>query len=124
MTFSASYVLPAAFSLAAFFSASPAQAVTQMTVQEAARPGAYSHLFGKPADTKAATRTVDLRGQKVVRVASGETVAFSSGSHIAAWNFTPRADSTNVALNELLPAMPGGAQVTVLIERSPIYSGN
>ncbi|WP_199027197.1 CzcE family metal-binding protein [Ralstonia sp. ASV6] len=124
MTFSASYVLPAAFSLAAFFSASPALAVTQMTVQEAARPSAYSHLFGTPADAKTATRTIELRGQNVVRVSSGETVAFSSGTRIGAWNFTPRADNTTVALSELLPAMPGGAQVYVLIERSPIYSGN
>ena len=69
-------------------------------------------------------RLKDLRGQNVVRVSSGETVAFSSGTRIGAWHFTPRADSTTVALSELLPAMPGGAQVTVLIERSPIYSGN
>ncbi|KMW45660.1 CzcE family metal-binding protein [Ralstonia insidiosa] len=124
MTFSASYVVPAALSLAAFLSANPALAVTQMTVQEAARPGAYSHLFGTPADAKTATRTIELRGQNVVRVSSGETVAFSSGTRTGAWSFTPRADSTTVALSELLPAMPGGAQVYVLIERSPIYSGN
>lgn len=124
MTFFSSYVLPAAISLSSLLAMGPAQAVTQMTVQEAAAQGGYAHLFGAPAAAKAAARTIELRGQKVVRVGSGETVAFRSGSRIAAWHFTSRADNTSVALSELLPAMSGDGNVTVLIERSPIYSGS
>ncbi|MCO5400453.1 CzcE family metal-binding protein [Ralstonia soli] len=124
MTFFSSYVVPAAVSLAGLLVAVPAQAVTQMTVQEATAQGAYAHLFGTPADAKAAGRTIELRGQSVVRVTSGETVAFRSGTRIAAWNFTPRGDSTSVAINELLPAMWADSRVYVLIERSPVYSGN
>lgn len=122
MTFSASYVLPAALSLAVFFGAGPAQAVTQMTVQEAAQPGAYAHLFGTPADAKTATRVIELRGQKLLHVISGETVVFRIGGQSAAWHFTPRSSAGNVALNELIPQLPG--DVRVLIERSPIYSGS
>jgi len=124
MNFSSSYAVSAAFSLATLFAIAPAQAATQITVQEAATQGAYAHLFGTPGKAKMAARTVELRGQRVVRVQSGETVAFRSGTQIGAWNFTPRADSTTVALKELLPSMPDGSQVYVLIERSQVYSGN
>lgn len=123
MTSLSSYVLPAV-AMAASLAMLPAQAVTQMTVQEAAMQSRYGHLFGARADAKAAVRTIELRGQRVVRVQSGETVAFRSGTRTGAWNFAPRADNATVALNELLPGVSGDPKVYVLIERSPIYSGN
>lgn len=83
-----------------------------------------SALYGSPAEVSTAARTILLSpGMKYVNVASGETVAFQSGSQTTAWTFAEIVHGSSTDLGTILPGMSNAQGVRVYIDRSRLFTG-
>ncbi|MDW3688991.1 CzcE family metal-binding protein [Cupriavidus sp. CV2] len=81
-------------------------------------------LYGSRAAVATAARTILLSpGMKYVNVASGETVAFQSGSQTTAWTFAEIVHGSSTDLGAILPGMSNAQGVRVYIDRSRLFTG-
>ncbi|WP_367395237.1 CzcE family metal-binding protein [Cupriavidus sp. Agwp_2] len=95
-----------------------ASACTSMT------PTQTAALFGSPAPVPTASRSITLTpGMKYVKVDSGETVAFKTGSQTVAWTFLEAIHGTSVQMSVIFPDVPEARGIQVHIERSKFLTG-
>lgn len=86
--------------------------------------GPHAKLFGSLAAVHTASRTIALTpGLRYINVASGETVAFKSGTEEIAWTFAEFVHGSTVDLGVLFPAFPNAKGVRAYIERSEVFTG-
>lgn len=100
------------------------QAQAQPMAPSMAPANRTAALYGSPAEVSTAARTILLSpGMKYVNVASGETVAFQSGSQTTAWTFAEIVHGSSTDLGTILPGMSNAPGVRVYIDRSRLFTG-
>ena len=100
------------------------QAQAQPMAPSMAPANRTAALYGSPAEVSTAARTILLSpGMKYVNVASGETVAFQSGSQTTAWTFAEIVHGSSTDLGTILPGMSNAQGVRVYIDRSRLFTG-
>ncbi len=103
---------------------SQAQTQSQPMAPSMAPANRTAALYGSPAEVSTAARTILLSpGTKYVNVASGETVAFQSGSQTTAWTFAEIVHGSSTDLGTILPGMSNAQGVRVYIDRSRLFTG-
>ena len=103
---------------------SQAQAQSQPMAPSLTPVNRTAALYGSPAEVSTAARTILLSpGMKYVNVASGETVAFQSGSQTTAWTFAEIVHGSSTDLGTILPGMSSAQGVRVYIDRSRLFTG-
>jgi hypothetical protein len=79
-------------------------------------------LWGDPASTSAATRTVVIGpGTKYVNVAGGEIIQFIVGDTAFAWNFDSAQDIPVFDLKLIAPPKLLDHQVLIYVAPNPLY---
>jgi hypothetical protein len=84
----------------------------------------YVDLYGDPAPSSAATRTIVIQpNTRHVNVEGGEVIRFVAGDKEFAWNFFVARGVSNFRLNEVAPPGVLDHEVQVYVSLDPRYIG-